>query len=359
MLRLSILSIFVFTTYFAVCSLVYASRNPVIGWVIVITTALVIAVVTCRAFRTRDVFGLGFAAMAGLCLPMCLGFVIETPASTKKLVDLGTPIWKLLSLGRKTRQVDVGEYGTFVAKHDLYGTQVESRLPDDVGVPEYRNALRLAACWTALLAGMIGGTLIAYATKRAGRNGTSLPDANEPHNSETPWGLSRSSVWLALGYLLLCGLNYVSENTTLGWLFVIATASLMNAALLRSWQTRSNFKLGFAVFGSVWLSATLGFALETPVNAPVIDLRTPVWNALSLGRGSAPPIEDYTTLRKSTMHDLFQSIGRVRRPNFREIPDIGNTLRLAACWSAILVGLIGGTCFQWIIRPTQDQKMSL
>lgn len=357
MQRLSILSLFLLTAYFAVCALVYASRNPTIGWLIVVATAVVIGVITFRAYQTRNVFGLRFSAVASLCLPLTLGFVVETPSTTTKLVDLGTPIWKLMNLGRTFRQLNIEEYATFeqVAEHDLYTTHVHRRLPDDVGVPGYRNALRLAACWSALSVGVIAGIIVSLATRRD-RRPVNLPtDAGEPRMASTRPRSSVTFALLTLGYLAICGLNYVSENATFGWFFVIATAALMSVSLIGAFQKRSRFKLGFAILGSLWLASTLGFALETPVDAPLYDLRTPVWNALSFGRGPMPPIEDYRTLRMSNMHDLFASIGRARLPHFREIPDIGNTMRLAACWSAILVGLVGGIGF-FLIEQVSSQS---
>ncbi len=110
----------------------------------------------------------------------------------------------------------------------------------------------------------------------------------------------------------------------------------MTVSLISSFRTEAVFRLGFAVLGSLWLSSTLGFALETPVDGPAYDLESGLERVESWAR-ITPPIEDYSTLRKSTMHDLFHSIGRVRKPNFQEIPDMGNTMRLAACWSAILI----------------------
>ncbi len=47
-----------------------------------------------------------------------------------------------MSFGAFVSSVKVEDYASFdqVSDHDLYGTNVYYRLPDNVGVPEYRNA---------------------------------------------------------------------------------------------------------------------------------------------------------------------------------------------------------------------------
>ena len=192
-----------------------------------------------------------------------------------------------------------------------------------------------------MIAGTIGGAVVSYRTKHKRIKADLKIDAGENNPSEARALLSRNSVLIALFYLAFCSLNFVTENVTVGWLFVIATAALLVRSLINSFSTRSSFKLGFAVLGSLWLSTTLEFALETPVGAKTYDVRTPIWSALCFGRGSPPEIESYTTLRESHQYSWYESMGRVRLPNFLEIPEIGNTLRLAACWSALGVGALG------------------
>lgn len=358
MQRLSLLTLFLFTAYFAICSLIYTSRNPTIGWGIVIATSVLLAAITTRAYHRKDAFGLGFSAVACLWLSVCLGFVIETPRYTKEPVNPRTPILKIMKLGRPSRKVKLEDYATFkrVVIHDLYASQEQFRIPDEFGVPDNRNALRLVACWSALIAGVIGGAVVSYRTKHKRLKTNLTNDASEKKPGEARALLSRNSFLIALFYFVFCALNYISENATLGWLFVIATTALLAGSLISSFRTRNSFKLGFAVLGSLWLSTTLGFALETPVGAKTYDIRTPIWNALSFGRGSPPEIEDYTTRRESHQYSWYESMGRVRLPNFLEIPEIGNTLRLAACWSALGVGVLGGVCFTALTRVRKSNR---
>lgn len=149
-------------------------------------------------------------------------------------------------------------------------------------------------------------------------------------------------------------MNYVIENATIGWLIVGATAVVIAVAMIRSFQTRDVFRLGFEVSGSFWLSLTLGFALETPKGFKAFDLRAPVWKIMSLGRKSSK-IEDYNNLRESTFHDLHHSVRMIRLPDRPQIPDHGNTMRLAACLSALFVGLIGGTFFSPIMKANRQK----
>lgn len=356
--RLSLLSLFIFTAYFAICSLIYTSRNPAIGWGIVVATSILLAAITIRAYHRRSAFGLGFSAVACLWLSVCLGFVIETPKYTKKPFNPRTPILKFMRLGSPSRELKPEDYSTFkrVVKHDLYASQEQFRIPDDFGVPEYRNALRLVACWSALIAGVIGGAIVSYRTKHKRLVTDLTTNASENKTPEARPLLSRNSVSIGVIYLAFCALNYATENVTLGWLFVIATSALLVGSLISSFRTRNSFKCGFAALGCLWLSTILGFALETPVGAKTYDLRTPIWNALSFGRGSPPKIESYTTLRESFQYSWYESMERVRLPNFLEIPDIGNTLRLAACWSALGVGVLGGVCFNALARVRKPDR---
>ena len=59
--RISLRSILLICTYFAICSLVYVSANLWVGWLVVFATALWMALAIIRAFQTRDHFTLGFA----------------------------------------------------------------------------------------------------------------------------------------------------------------------------------------------------------------------------------------------------------------------------------------------------------
>ena len=135
--RLSLLSLFLFTAYFAICSLIYTSRNPTIGWGIVIATSVLLAAITTRAYHRRDTFGLGFSTVACLWLSVCLGFVIETPRYTKKPFNPRTPVLKVMRLGRPSREVKLEDYSTFkrVVIHDLYASQEQFRIPDELVYP--------------------------------------------------------------------------------------------------------------------------------------------------------------------------------------------------------------------------------
>jgi hypothetical protein len=109
------------------------------------------------------------------------------------------------------------------------------------------------------------------------------------------------------------------------------------------------FGLGFSVFGFVWLTSLLGFSIETPIGFKAYDLRAIVWKTMRLGR-DVSPIEDYSKSRRSTSHDLFHSVGMMRSPDKRP-PNFHNAITLAACWSALIVGLAGGGLLALIIRP--------
>ena len=161
--------------------------------------------------------------------------------------------------------------------------------------------------------------------------------------------LSIKSLFLITTYIAFCALNYVFENVAIGWITVLATSMLIAVAMIRSFHTREVFGLGFSVFGFVWLTALLGFSIETPIGFKAYDLRSTVWKTMRLGR-EYTPIEDYSISERSTLHDLYHSGGMMRGPN-KQPPDYFNAIKLAACWSALMVGLVGGCLLVLIIRP--------
>jgi hypothetical protein len=122
---------------------------------------------------------------------------------------------------------------------------------------------------------------------------------------------------------------------------------LMAVVMIRAFHTREVFGLGFSVFGFVWLTSLLGFSIETPIGFKAYDLRETVWQTMRLGR-EYTPIDDYPISERS--HDLYHSGGMIRTPN-KQPPDFYNAIKLATCWSALIVGLAGGCLFALIIRP--------
>ncbi len=165
--------------------------------------------------------------------------------------------------------------------------------------------------------------------------------------------LSLASTFLIVTYFAICALNYAYENVGIGWLTVISTAIVMAVATIRSFTTRDAFGLGFSVCGCLWLATTLGFAIETPTSSKPYDLRHGIWRVMSIGR-TPSKLNDYSNLRESTHHDLYGSIKMIRRPDVRDVPNHRNALTMVACWSALIVGLIGGVIFSRIMK-SKDQ----
>ena len=347
--RFSITSILFITVYFAICSLNYVSGSPTIGWLFVIATAILIAAIMIRAFQTRDAFGLVFSVVAGLWLSLALGFVFET-STAFKFYDFRTPVWRIMSFGYQYVEFQNGAKVEWSRVHDLYQSMGMMRLTEHRNIPTHSNTMRLAACWFSLVAGLIGSVVFSFVMKVKRKSTKRTTEAADvPASVRLPLQ-SITFVIVFVGYLAICALTYTFESMTIGWLIVIATAIWIAVAAIRSFQARSPFRLGFAVFGNLWLASVLGFALETPNGFNAYDLRTPVREAMSFGRKFLP-IENYSTMRESTSHDWYLSIAVGRHPNELEIPNGSNTLQLAACWSALVVGLLGGLCFSVIIKP--------
>ncbi len=165
--------------------------------------------------------------------------------------------------------------------------------------------------------------------------------------------ISLTSALLITTYFAVCSLAFVSANAAIGWLIVIATAILIAVTIIRSFQTRNTFGLGFSVFAGFWLSLSLGLAFETSTGYNGYDLRTPIWKIMKLGRTS-PKIESYVNLKRSRFHDLYHSIEMIRHPDDQGVPNFENSIRLVACWSALIVGVVGGNVFRLVMRPSRQ-----
>ena len=146
---------------------------------------------------------------------------------------------------------------------------------------------------------------------------------------------------------------YVSDNLCVGWLVVFATALLMSFAMIRAFQTRDHFTLGFAATGCVWLITWLGFAIETPTPAPDWKVRPKIASVMNFGREWQ---ERDSSIPKTYAHyhDLYISgLMETQQP---VVPKFQNSIRLFICLTSLVVGLLGGIGLH-LRKMIVDKKM--
>lgn len=164
--------------------------------------------------------------------------------------------------------------------------------------------------------------------------------------------ISLRSIMMMCVYAAICSFVYVSPNLWVGWLVVIATAIWMSLAIIRAFESRDHFMLGFAVTGSSWLIIWLGFAIQTPTSFDGNSIRSNIYRFVNLGRTHADsdfdpalPITEYAQL-----HDLYTSGAMATQSSTPPVPAWHNAIRLLVCLSALAAAGVGGTLFQFRYR---------
>ena len=160
----------------------------------------------------------------------------------------------------------------------------------------------------------------------------------------------KSSLLLTV-YFSICASIYVTQNLAAGWIVVIATGLLIATTMVHAFNARDSFSLGFSVFAMVWLLICLGCSFETSRNFQGWKFQRPIFNAMRLGRKS-PEIESFVNVKRTTIHDLYYSQDAIRHPDDNVTPSYTNCMRVVACVSSLLWGLIGGAIF----RMTMDRN---
>ena len=155
--------------YAAICCLVYLHSSLWIGWLVVIATAIWMAIAIVRATQTHNSFTLGFAVAGCVWLILWLGFAIETP-TTFDSKELRMAIYRFVSLGRKPPEYDPSiRITTYAQLHDLYTSAPMGNQSKAIFVPHYYNAIRLVVCLSALTFATACGTLVHFACRNRPR----------------------------------------------------------------------------------------------------------------------------------------------------------------------------------------------
>ncbi len=142
---------FVATIYFAVCCSIYTHHSVWLGTLVVASTVLILTWTTVRAFNQRSKHLLAFSVGSWCWLVLLFGFWAESP--TRWDVDL-LLIYDFFNLYRPRPESTGSAPATYAYSHSLYLTNFPMAVSPPV-VPSWYNVIRLAACWSSLLAGLV------------------------------------------------------------------------------------------------------------------------------------------------------------------------------------------------------------
>jgi type III secretory pathway component EscS len=188
MFRLSINSMMLMVAYAAICCLVYLHSSFWIGWLIVIATAIWMAMAIVHATQTQNSFTLGFAVAGCPWLIIWLGFVIETdtPPGLRPwpgggaggVNSLRMGIYRIASFGR-TGPAKLAIEAPEIQRHDLYASEMMD-IRDANFLPNLYNAMRLVVCLSALAVASVCGVLYHFVQRHCQRRCLLVANANNP-----------------------------------------------------------------------------------------------------------------------------------------------------------------------------------
>ena len=162
--KLSILTLFWLTLYFAICASIYVTQNSAAGWAIVIATALLIAKCMIYAFDNRNSFALGFSVFAMSWALLCFGYSFDSSRAFAGW-QFQRPIFNAMRLGRTSPEIDSFATAERYKIHSFFRSDDAMRHPEDSVKPTYGNAMRCFACLSAMVVGLFGGALFQFIKK--------------------------------------------------------------------------------------------------------------------------------------------------------------------------------------------------
>ena len=170
MATMSLKSIMLIVVYAAICSTVYTTPNLWAGWLVVLATAMWIAIAIYRTSLPNSSFSLGFSIAASVWLIAWLGFGIETSTQVDD-IPFRMAIYNAVCMGSQDDQESdpSAKLERYSKAHDLYQSFEQTKTQGtDPHVPAWHNAMRLSVCVSSLLIGYVGGlTSLFVCRKRA------------------------------------------------------------------------------------------------------------------------------------------------------------------------------------------------
>jgi len=159
--------------------------------------------------------------------------------------------------------------------------------------------------------------------------------------------ISLISIFLLCAYFAACCLTYLSPSLWAGWLIVIATSIWMAISIVRAFQTRDHFTLGFSVTACVWLITWLGFGIDAPQPTTNINWPWKMAKVINYERDLSvlPRLNERGV--HSHLHTLY-STQPMTEGDARHVAIVFNAIRLGICLSALAVGVVGGAVFRLV-----------
>ena len=171
MATISLRTIMLVVTYAAICSTVYVTPNLWAGWMVVLATAMWIAISIYRTSLQNSSFSLGFSIAASAWLVAWLGFGIETSNQVDD-TPFRMAIYNVVCFGNQSDQEydPSAKIELYSKAHDLYQSFEQSKTQGtDPPAPAWHNAMRLIVCVSSLLVGCLGGLVTHFIGRKRTR----------------------------------------------------------------------------------------------------------------------------------------------------------------------------------------------
>ena len=163
-------------------------------------------------------------------------------------------------------------------------------------------------------------------------------------------------------YVASCCPMFVYWNLWWGTLVVVSTIVILIVGTIRIATTSSWFWLGFSVAGWSWLVLVLGLQSQTVVDSSIGE-HVVIW-LNSRHRSIVRCWESSSSEPEFRTYSLFSqppgpliAVGLPSGKNIMCVPLYENFVRLVACLSALLFGLLGGLLFHLFQRRTAPETL--
>ena len=135
----------------------------------------------------------------------------------------------------------------------------------------------------------------------------------------------------------------------------------MAISMVRAFQTRDHFALGFSVTGCIWLITWLGFAIDTPQSSTNLNVPWKMAAIINYQRD----LSELRVLRESGVHSHLQTLYNTQPMTEGDAAFAAvavNGMRLGICLSALVVGMAGGAIFKlanWKLNKPDQRRTNI
>lgn len=163
--QFSLRTLLVVVFYVVICSLTYRFANLWMGTIVVGATALLLAVSTISAFRTRSIFLLSFSIIAWSWIVFWLGFFAQTDVDSTPWMFFHDIHWNVMCCLQDAPATDYTKPSTkygYIQSMYMSGPMAVRGDSGDIPIPNYLNSIRLAVCLSGLGLGTLVGTALGW-----------------------------------------------------------------------------------------------------------------------------------------------------------------------------------------------------